>query len=1114
MTERDKLEQAIAALEAQRAALGDAVVDVAVAALRQKISAWEETQRALFPPDEQRKQVTVLFGDLSGFTEMSERMDAEDVGRVMNALWERLDGLIVEHGGTIDKHIGDAVMALFGAPIAREDDPERAVRAALAVQSEMREFGAREDIPLLRMRIAIHTGPVVLGKVGTTAEYTAMGDVVNVASRMQQAAPLGEVLVSHDTYRHVRGLFDLQPMEPMYFKGKSEAIPVYVVRGLRPRAFRPGTRGVEGIATRMIGRKKELRLLQTTLRRAMQQKQLHVVTVFGEAGVGKSRLLHEFERWVEELPEEIPVFKGRASLQTSNLPDFLIRDLLAFFFGIRDSDRAVLARERLEQGIVSWMGQAGLEKAHFIGQLVGLDFSASPFLRGILDDARQIRERALHYIAQFFSTAAREKQAALILVEDVHWADEGSLDVLERLMQGCRDTPLMIVALSRPEFFERRPSWGQMAALPPGPADEWCALLELQPLSRPSSRRLVKEILRKVQEIPVGLPELIVGRAEGNPFYVEELIKMLIEDGVIVKGPDYWQVQEGRLAEVRIPPTLTGVLQARLDGLPPLEREVLQRAAVVGRIFWDGAVRRVGELAVGRPVGAAHTDRALEVLCDKELVFGRKTSAFARTQEYLFKHAILHDVTYESVLLRLRRLYHARVAAWLIEQSGERVGEYAGLIGEHYERAGQDSLAVDWYIQAGQQAQATYAPEAATGYFQRGLALLPGSGEENLLTRQVALCKGLAEMFAWQARYAEATEALRWMLQAAEEAGDVSAQMRAWTVLTRVQSQQGDYLAALESAEQAEAIAREAGESLQVELANLLGHKGWIYLSLRDVSAALALAKEALALSSALGSSVIMASSLNLLGAVHHYLLGRYPLAVRYYEQALHLFRGLGDREGVAGMLNNLAEVARMGGDYAAAVARYQEARGIAREIGSRHGEIVYLSNLGGASVGLGEYRRAEEDLRQVVQMAESAGLSLFFLPETYRFLAEACLGQGKMPEALAAAQQALRLGQESGQQEFVAGGWFVLGRVAAGLAEPVVFGERTLGAADCFEESRRLFGELGMEEDAAQVLQEWARHELQRGDQECASSRWQEAQAILRRLGKELDEALFFPDR
>jgi class 3 adenylate cyclase/tetratricopeptide (TPR) repeat protein len=1069
------------------------VVDAAIAALRQQL--------AVLPPQvsaEQRKQVTVLFADVFGFTEIAETMDVEEVHDTINALWARLDATIIAEGGTIDKHIGDAVMALFGAPTAREDDPERAIRAALAMQDELRSFvgGAEhlqtdtERILPLQMRIGINTGPVLLGTVGTTAEYTAMGDAVNVAYRLQDAAPVGGILISHDTYRHVRGIFDVEPLEPISVKGKTEPIKVYLVGGLVPRAFRPPMRGVRGIETRMIGRDAQLRQLQQALHKVIESREAQVITVVGEAGVGKSRLLYEFNNWVELLPETVLYFKGRATQRTSKLPYFLIRDLFSFRFDILESDRAAAAREKLEQGIVDSMGAGGREKAHFIGHLIGFDFSGSPYVRGILDDARQIHDRALHYATQFFIATTADLPAVVVFLEDIHWADDSSLDLIDHLARECGNVPLLMVCLARPLLFERRSSWGER--------QDHHTRLELRPLPEEDSRRLVAEILRKVEEIAPALRDLVVSRAEGNPFYMEEVIKMLIEDGVIVTDTDRWHVELGRLDEVQVPPTLTGVLEARLDRLPPMEQEALQRASVVGRVFWDGAVAQIGQEA------RDEAQVVLRELRGKELVFERGSSAFAGEQEYIFKHGLLHEVTYESVVLRRRPAYHAQVASWLIERGGERVGGYAGLIGEHYERAGETEQAAEWYGRAARQAQDTYAPDAAVGYYQKALEFLESSAvseTSEFYRRRMQLYEGLGEMLRWQARFTEAAEAYTAMLAAAEAVGDAAAQARAWNGLSWAHDLQGEHRAALESAERAEQLAQEEGA--QVELATALFNKGWASYGLGDVEVALALGQQALALSTELDPRRAMARSLTLLSAVST-MLGRYKEAAQHTENALWIFQGLGDRAAVGAMLNNLGEIARLRGDYRSAAKLYQDVLTVAQEIGDREGETMYLSNLGGARVGLREYRAAESDLRRVTRMDEAA--DWFGLAETYCFLAEACLGQGKVEEALAAARQALALGQETELQEVVAAAWRVLGLVAAQLPDPVTVGDDLYDVEACFTESLRIFAEMGMEGERARTLREWARYELERGDRARGEKMWQEARELFVQLGLELE--------
>lgn len=1103
MSEIEQLEQAIAALEAQRGILGDGVVAAALGPMREKLAALKAQAQ---PVGQARKQVTVLFADVSGFTALSEMLDAEDVANIMNDLWQRLDVAITSFGGMIDKHIGDAVMALWGVGQAHEDDPELAIRAGLRMQVELAAFAATRPEAPLQMRIGVHTGPVLLGMVGTTGEFTAMGDTVNLASRLEHAAPVGGILISHDTYRQVRGVFDVQVLDPVMVKGKVEPVQVYVVQRSRPRAFHLGTRGVEGVETRMIGRDAELRQLKTALDVISAQHTLQAITVVGEAGMGKSRLLYEFVAWLDVLPEIYLIFKGRAHEETQRSPYALLRSLFAFRFQIQDSDSGGVAREKLVQGILS-LG-VGLDemKAHFIGHLIGLDFSDSPHLQGILDDPRQIHDRAFHYLAQFFMAAAKQSDQAgcVVLLEDLHWADDGSLDAFTNVMQACSDMPLFILGLARPTLYERRSQWGEGV--------RGHARLNLHLLSKDESRQLVGEILKKAPEPPPELCELVVGGAEGNPFYIEEFLKMLIDQKVILPGPEQWRIEVERLVGLRVPPSLVGVLQARLDGLLPDERMVLQRASVVGRIFWDDAIRALGDEHLKADVLAS----TLLALRAKELIFRRDRSAFVGAEEYVFKHVILRDVTYESVLKRQRKIYHAQAANWLLEHSGERSNQFAGLIAGHFEQAGENALAANWFGCAGTQASKAYAPELAIGHFQKALQLQELSP---ILAPQLALewYEGLGKALRTRARYDEAVETYIAMRRAAEAAQDILGQARAWSGLSFAQSLLGGYQASLESAEQAERIARVAmnagmGGNAQVELAAALHRKGTALHRLRDMAGALTLGEQGLALAAqagdAPGAKNARARCLLLLGMAHN-ALGHLEQAEDCLEKSLALYREMGDRQNVGAMLNNLGEIARLRGDYAAAIKRYQEALALTREIGYRGGEMLHLSNLGGARVGMGEYAAAEADLHQVLSMVEMRWLAL---SETYHFLAEALLGQEKLVDAREAAKRALELGRASGRKEHVAGAWRALGNCGAragdfylelsGQDAPIT------DAAYCYAESVRLYGELGDEAERARTLRDWARYERARGREKHGLALWLEAKAIFERLYMPLEVA------
>ncbi|MBN1262330.1 MAG: tetratricopeptide repeat protein, partial [Anaerolineae bacterium] len=788
------------------------------------------------------------------------------------------------------------------------------------------------------------------------------------------------------------------------------------------------------------------------------------------------------------------LFRGRAVENTLRLPYGLLRDVFALLFAIHESDTSELAREKLVAGVVGMMPHDthATEKAHFIGHLLGLDFSSSAFLRGILEDARQIHDRALHYLGQFLHAAAASGPV-VVLLEDLHWADVASLDALVDLLPHVSELPMLVVAVARPTLFERYPQWGTAYAAH--------QRVELSLLSEDASRQLVSEILKRAESVPVALRDMVVRQAEGNPFYLEELIKVLISDRVILTDSTRWSINVSRLDAIRVPPTLTGVLQAHLDSLPSEERVVLQQASVVGRVFWDEAVRA---LQTGDTM-AAHVDddlaailRALEA---RELIFERAHAgsqemlALVGGKEYAFKHALFRAVTYETVLKRERSLYHARAAAWLEAHSGARVGEVAGLIGEHAERAGEAREAALWYGRAGKQALEAYAPETAIAFFRRALEI--AVDQPDLGADSIPWYAGLAKVLWMRARYPEAIQTYSAMCARAEAMADCDAQARAWNGLAGVHERRGDYRAMFESTQHAEALALRAGDVGSEALATAYFGQGLALYRLGDAQGALALGEQLLALSDSLGDNAayMRALSLKMLGAAYD-MLGRFEEATQCQEQALTLARALGDRRNEGAMLNNLGESARLRGDPVA-VERLLAALDVAHEIGDRDGEIARLSNLGGARLLQEDYVTAEADLRRVLEMVGNG--NWFGLSETYRFLAEACLGQGKLEEALSAARRALDLAREIGYQELLGGGWRVLGACAARLEQE---GQRESGASvpdprSCFAASLGIFIEIGAEAERARTLREWGRYEIIQGDPQKGVSFWEEARAI-----------------
>jgi class 3 adenylate cyclase/tetratricopeptide (TPR) repeat protein/ribosomal protein L40E len=1004
----------------------------------------------------ERRIVTMLFSDVKGSTAMAEDMDPEDVMEIMDGAFDILIEPIYQHEGTLARLMGDAILAFFGAPIAHENDPERAIRAALEIVEGAKAYAERLErergVRGFSVRVGINTGLVVVGEVGSDlrAEYTAMGDAVNLASRMEQNAPVGGILISHDTYSRVRGLFDVQALEPIAVKGKREPVRVYLVQRAKPRAFRVTTRGVEGVETPMIGREKELQQLQDAFHLAHDPAGggCQVVTITGEAGVGKSRLLYEFEDWLELLPDPVCYLKGRASQEMRHQPYALIRDLLAMRLQVQDSDPTDVVREKIEKGISEALGKdtGGQMKSHFVGQLLGFDFSGSPHLQGVLDDAQQLHDRGLIYLSEFLGAAAALEPTVAFL-EDIHWADDSSLDTTQQLAARLSAHRLLMVCLARPLLFERRPHWDEGQAIH--------RRLELDPLSEQDSRLLVKEILHKVEDIPDTLRQLVVNRAEGNPLYVEELIKMLIEDGVILKGDDggLWRVEPSRLAQVRVPPTLVGVLQARLDSLAQAEQITLQRASVVGRTFWDRAVAQISESS-GEQLEQGKILGALDALGRKELVFSQAASAFAGAHEYAFKHAILREVAYGNILKRVRRLYHGLVAEWLIDYSGERADEYAGLIAEHLEAAREIERAIVYLHRAGQQAAAQFANAEAVNCFSQALKLLEQAkwemerireeryallleregihgllGERQAQTADLNVLKALAEKMDDDRRRAEvalrhfgyyqaisdypvaltaAQEAVRW----AEAASDVDQRIEGLIDWGIILWRQGTFEESSDRLDSARALLQEhSNQSLE---AKALLNLGIVSYFVGDYQKTLDHWEQALSIRRALGERRGEALCLSNLVAIYDGL-GDLAKAKACAQQALATYQTIGDRQGEADALANLAGSLRALGDLTSSRERYEHALDLYRAIGDRKGEALALKTLGltlhdlGDRDAAGQYCKRALTIEQAIGDRRGEAYSLTYMALTLE-------GLGELEEAAIAHREALDLRREIGQ--------------------------------------------------------------------------------------------------
>jgi len=618
------------------------------------------------PVDEERKLVTVLFADITGSTALGERLDPERLRSVLDTYFSAMAAIIESWGGTVEKFIGDAVMAVFGVPVVREDDAERALRASLDMLARLedlnREFAKRHEVTV-QIRIGVNTGEVIAPEGRTREQTIVAGDAVNVAARLEQAAEPGTVVVGERTYIATRGAFRFDEPVPRDLKGKSGAVSARRLAGPRDEAMR----GVPGLRSAMVGRNLELDTLIRLLDEAIETGRPRLVVVNGPAGIGKSRLVQEFVSGILESHPEAVVLRGRCLAAGRGITYWALGEILRSACDIALDDPVQVAGDKLRartREILSALPLREAEVEHTIYALAttaGIQLPDNPLER---IEPRAVADELARAWPRFASAFAARGPTVLV-VEDLHWAEDRLIDMLERLLARSSGS-LVIVATTRPQSGETHPGFGA--------GSDNVAAISLRTLTDDQCGELMDGLL-DVADLPADVRAEILAKSEGNPFFLEEIIRRLIDEGALVREGDLWRATAAA-GVVALPDTIRGLLAARIDALPREEKRLLQEAAVVGRVFWEEPV-------------ALHADgsAALLGLERKGLIFARPTSTIAGQIEYMFKHALVRDVAYASLPKARRARAHAEHAAWFEQVAGDRVEEFAELLAHHYATA-------------------------------------------------------------------------------------------------------------------------------------------------------------------------------------------------------------------------------------------------------------------------------------------------------------------------------------------------------------------------------------------------------------------------------------------
>ncbi|MGH2783839.1 MAG: adenylate/guanylate cyclase domain-containing protein [Actinomycetota bacterium] len=874
----------------------------------------------------ERRVVTVLFADLTGFTEMTERMDPEEVKSIIDRAFEGLAELVTLYGGSVDKIIGDEIMAVFGAPQSHEDDPERAVRCALEMQRQLATYShqlERDRGVKLGMRVGVNTGEVVAGIVGGADSYSVIGDAVNAAKRIETAARPGLVLVGERTYLATSGAIEYRARDPIVVKGKTE--PLAVWEAITERAL-PGEH-VHRLEAPLIGRDEELEMLEALAAIVRRDRRSAIATILGSAGMGKSRLAEEFARRLGG--QGVRVIAGRSLPYGTASPSFAVEEMVRAALDIEAGEQPDAARRRAS-GIIASLGLVA-ENDRLLA-LAGLRETAGGSVTGVGPAASQSRSGrgndSLQSAAALLEAIAAREELVVLAFHELHWADESLLRFVQDLVENGRDAPMLVLCLARPELAERWPSWtGRSGAL----------VHSLEPLPRDRAAQLL-DSLCKGGGLHPAVRESILERAGGNPFFIEELVRLLLDEGGLPASSD-----TADLADT-VPGTVQALVSARLDTLPAVAKRVVQTAAVIGEEFWNGALE-----GLEPDLGAEHVEGALNELIAREMIEPSAHSSLPDERAYRFRQALVREVAYGSVPKQARARQHAALGKWLedVTCECELEREFADLVAHHYERASRlaSEVGVDlpearekareYLERAGDLAISLDAASAAAEFFERALEY--ARDDDDRLHLRLHL--GEALVGCW--RPIEAERHLRDALTGARDSGNRGAEAKALRLLGDLSRIRGDVDEGRILLENALEIAREIGDPLE-EAEGLRSH-GLADLFQGKLESAPIWFRLALSRYRELGDRRGQAWSLVNLGWVD-LLLGRLETANASLEEALQIFGDLGDTEGVGWCLGLRAWVLLFEG-------RLADAAALERQI-----ETAIVQDLARAPRGMGGF--------------------------------------------------------------------------------------------------------------------------------------------------------------
>lgn len=977
----------------------------------------ERFRRAGLEAQGQRRNVTVLFADLSDYTGLAERMDSEDLYLLIKQFVRSLVEVVYQYEGMVDKIMGDGLMALFGAPIAHENNAERAVRTALEMQSHIATLSAKQVGQIdeqLKLHIGLHSGMVIVGGVGTDMlmDYTAVGDTVNLAHRLEEAAPGGTILVSDKVYAQTRAIFEYLEVPALSLKGISKTVTGY---RLLDQKSRPGSvRGLEGLRAPLIGRDTELDFLKQAFYDLNNLRQGKFVLVTGDAGIGKSRLTSEIKRQIKHMPFNI--LEGQSLTYRRSVPYWIFQDLLRHYLGVTPETSSPKVHEKLVGKVYDVLGSQAAEHLPYFEHILSLEHADEIAAKRLAYlDASQLRQQMFMAVRELLVAETQRHPLALIL-EDLHWADDASLDLLAYLVDSVRQVPLLIYAISRP-FQEGK--IGEIVAHAKTFLGDQFAHVQLGALSPEQSERLFFQLL-SVPELPEDLSRQVLQRAAGIPFYLEEILRMLIDANIIQREEQRWRLVPGAdVSGMGVPDTLRDLILARFDRLEPYYRSVLQAASVIGKEF---------NLPLLRELVPSSDDvqlrQVLSCLAERDFVFPR--DSFPES-EYSFRHVLTSDAVYSTLLRQDRGDLHGKVGEAIERLYADRIDTQVEVLAGHFLRSSRLDRALYYLILSGERAARDYANEQARHHYREALNLLPEVSHS--IDQSLQAHVGLGDVLLFVGEYLPARAQYEHALEFVEASGSLSYRRHGSVLHRKIAStfeRQGDYEKALSHLACASDLLESEPEPKPVEAAQIANDIGWIHFLRGNFDEAQKFLTKALALVGAKSQYDVIASIQNRLGAVAYHQR-EYEQASEHVRKSLVLRETIGDTAGVARLYNNLGLLGLMRGDLRDAEMNFLQGIELLEKIEDAEGIALAYTNLGLVHFDRGMLELAESNFNKSIFAAGQIG-HRFYRGRALMYMGRLRTAQGQYKEADELLVESISVLDELGAQDDLIDSAYYLG--------------------------------------------------------------------------------------